>query len=202
MCGSLSEPRSISVVDRAKWAGAILCKRRGMANGIDYTANEWIESTSHRPLRDVRGEDLLLLHRHYMWANQQREAFFKLLENPSADALTPGPLMMATREMGFMFVWYGLLWSVLEAFKDRSLDIRGPFLEDVKRMTDLLRRCRNAVMHVPAEGQLLDRRIDELVKEPESAVVIRRIHRGVGRLFVEEFKRQTKDSESPSDVAT
>ena len=41
----------------------------------------------------------------------------------------------------------------------------------------------------------------ELVKEPESAVVIRRIYRSVGRLFMEEFKRQTKNSESPSDMA-
>jgi hypothetical protein len=47
MCGSLLEPRSISVVDPANRAATILCKRRGMANGIDYTANEWIESTSH-----------------------------------------------------------------------------------------------------------------------------------------------------------
>jgi hypothetical protein len=121
---------------------AILCKRKGMANGIGCTANECTESTGHRPLRDVPAEDVLLLHRHYMWANQQREAFFKLLENPSADALTPGPLMMATREMGFMFVWYGLLW----AFTDRSLDIRGPFRQDINGMADLLRRCRNAVV--------------------------------------------------------
>ena len=27
----------------------------------------------------------------------------------------PGPLMMASRSMGFMFVWYGMLWSVIEA---------------------------------------------------------------------------------------
>ena len=112
-----------------------------------------------------------------------------------ADALTSGPLMMATREMGFMFVWYGLLWSVLEAIGERKLDIRGPFLEDINQMTDLLRRCRNGVMHVPPKGRLLDRRIDEIVKEPESPDVIRRIHRGIGRLFVEEFKRLSNDNE-------
>jgi hypothetical protein len=173
-----------------------------MATGIDYSPDEWNDSAGHHPLRDVAAEDLALLHRHYMWANQQREAFFKLLEHPSFDALTPGPLMMATREMGFMFVWYGLLWSVLEAVADRKLDVRGPFLEDVNRMTDLLRRCRNAVMHVPAEGRLLDRRIDELVTEPDSAVVIRRIHSGVGRLFFEELKRRTKDSKPRPDMQT
>ena len=162
-----------------------------MAEGIDYTADEWSQSTVHRPLRMVPPEDLLLLHRHYMWANQQREAFFDLLAQSSGESLTPGPQMMATKEMGFMFVWYGLLWSVLESFNDRAIEIRGPFLDDLRGMSNLLRRCRNAVMHVPQEGQLLDPRINELVKEPNAATTIRRIHRGVGRMFIEEFKLQT-----------
>jgi hypothetical protein len=173
-----------------------------MAAGIDYSRDEWTESTGHRPLRNFLAEDLLLLHRHYMWANQQREAFYKLLENPSVHLETPGPLMMATKEMGFMFVWYGLLWSVLEAFGDRKVTIRGPLQQDVELMADLLRRCRNAVMHVPGNGKLLDSRIENLVKEPGSAVVIRRIHRGVSRLFIEEFNRRTKESEHDPDLAT
>jgi hypothetical protein len=172
-----------------------------MRTGIDYSADEWTESAGHRPLQRVAAEDLALLHRHYMWANQQREAFFKLLENPSPDTLTPGPLMMATREMGFMFVWYGLLWSVLEGLRARKVDIRGPLLEDIDGMADRLRRCRNAVMHVPDSGQLLDPRIEDLVTPPESAIAIRRIHRGVSRLFIEEIKRRTNDAELPSDSA-
>jgi hypothetical protein len=103
--------------------------------------------------------------------------------------------MMATREMGFMFVWYGLLWSVVEAsvgLGGRELDIRGAFREDIAQMSDVLRRCRNAIMHVPPAGQLLDPRIQQLVSEPDSATVIRRIHRGFGRMFLEKFRREAK----------
>jgi len=172
-----------------------------MASGIDYTNEEWRVSAGHLPLSVRPPEDLLLLHRHYMWANQQREAFFHLLQNPSPDALEPGPLMMATREMGFMFVWYGLLWSVVEACiapsEGSNVDIRGPFRQDIDQMSDLLRRCRNAVLHVPRSGELLDTRIQELVAEPDSATTLRRIHRGFGRLFIEEFRRAQQPVPDP-----
>jgi len=164
-----------------------------MASGIDYTDDEWRQSAGHNPLSGRAAPDRLLLHRHWMWANQQREAFDRLLRDPASDALEPGPLMMATREMGFMFVWYGLLWSVVEACvapgEGRNLDVRGPFRADIDRMADLLRRCRNAVLHVPRSGDLLDTRIHDLVSEPDSATTIRRIHRGFGRLFLEECRR-------------
>ena len=164
-----------------------------MTNGIDYTDEEWQQSSGHFPLSGRSAEDRLLLHRHWMWANQLREAFDRALKEPAPELLEPGPLMMATRQMGFMFVWYGLLWSVVEACLEpnegRSIDLRGPFRVDIDRMADLLRRCRNAVLHVPRSGDLLDTRIQNLVSEPGSATVIRRIHRGFARLFLEEFRR-------------
>jgi hypothetical protein len=163
-----------------------------MPNGIDYTNDEWRESTGHEPLGALLPADRLLLHRHWMWANQQREAFDRLLSDPSPDVFDPGPLMMATREMGFMFTWYGLLWSVIEACVGpggRDVDIRGSFRHDITAMSDLLRRCRNAVMHVPPPGELLDPRIQHLVAERDSATVIRRIHRALGKMFLEAFQR-------------
>jgi len=45
-----------------------------MTSEIDYSAAAWQESCGHFPLRDRPGEELLLLHRHWMWANVQREA--------------------------------------------------------------------------------------------------------------------------------
>jgi hypothetical protein len=53
-------------------------------------------------------------------------------------------------------------------------------------MSYTLRRCRNAVLHVPTGNDLLDRRIEELVAVGDSPTAIRRIHRGFGRLFLHE----------------
>ena len=51
------------------------------------------------------------------------------------------------------------------------------------------RHNRNAVLHVlhvPEKSTLLDKRIEQLVTVPDSPTTIRRIHRGFGRLFIEE----------------
>ena len=49
-----------------------------MPAGIDYTDDEWLESNGHEPLYRLAPADRLLLHRHWMWANQQRELNEKL----------------------------------------------------------------------------------------------------------------------------
>ena len=91
-----------------------------------------------------------------------------------------------------MFVWYGLLWSVIEAIEERRFEVRGPLREDIANMRDALKRCRNAVMHVPSNNNLLDPRIQELIELPESVLRIRRIHHGLGRLLREEVQRQSE----------
>lgn len=160
-----------------------------MPEGTDYAPEEWGTSAGHFPLRGCTDEELALVHRHWMWANQQREAFDRSLT--AADLRDPGPAMLATVSMGFMFAWYGMLWAVVEAcVEDRRLPIAGAFQADIEHMSDLLRRCRNAVLHVPRNNSLLDTRIEQLVAEPTAVERIRRIHRGFGRLFLEEFARR------------
>jgi hypothetical protein len=165
-----------------------------MTQSIDYTPDEWHTSAGHYPLKGRPSADLLLLRRHWIWANQQREAMDALMQTSSIEASTPGPLMMVAKEIGFMFVWYGLLWSVIEACSDpgegRCLDIRGPFHDDINQVGKLLKRCRNAVLHVPRSGELLDDRIEKLVAERETAFILRRIHRGFAQMFLEEFQRR------------
>ena len=40
-----------------------------------YTEEEWRPSAGHRPLGGLPLEQLMLLHRHWIWANRQRELF-------------------------------------------------------------------------------------------------------------------------------
>ena len=138
-----------------------------MPTGIDYTDDEWRESVGHDPLSHLVSADRLLLHRHWMWANtEQREAFDGLLLQHSPEVFEPGPFDDGNTRNGPHVRLYGLPWSVLEASiapRGRDLDIRGPFRHDIERIADLLRRCRNAVMHAPRPGELLDARIQDLV---------------------------------------
>ena len=160
-----------------------------MTSEIDYSAAAWQESCGHLPLRNMPREELLLLHRHWMWANAQREAMGQTF-GKEAESLEAGPLMMATKGISFMFVWYGLLWSVIEATRARRLDLRGAFDAEITEVSPKLRKCRHAIMHVPDANALLDERIADLVGSV-SATTIQRIHRGFGRLFHEEMVRRT-----------
>ena len=164
-----------------------------MPNGIDYTPEEWETSAGHLPLKACPTEELMLLQRHWMWANVQREAMEQMFGTPE-EPVEPGPMMMATKGVTFMFVWYGMLWSVIEScLKDRSLDFRGAFKADIDEVSDRLRLSRNAVLHVPKKNQLLDERIEDLVGNV-SAITIRRIHRGFGRMFHDEMVRRTAEN--------
>jgi hypothetical protein len=108
--------------------------------------------------------------------------------------------MLASKQFGLMFVWYALLWAVIEACLDpdeqRNIDLRGRLRDDIDAVSDTLRKCRNAVLHVPRSGEYIDRRLEALVAVPDSATTLRRIALSFGRLFLEEFARRGKDAKS------
>jgi hypothetical protein len=165
-----------------------------MTASIDYSEEEWQAAAGHCPLSSLAKEDLLLLHRHWIWSNLQREACDRALQSQAPDDFEVGPAMMATRALGFMFVWYGMLWSIVESCtvpeEGRNLDFRGKVRDDINRLGPLLRRCRNAILHVPRKGKYYDDRIHDLVAEPDSTLTLQRLHRGLGRMFLEEFRRR------------
>jgi hypothetical protein len=127
-----------------------------------------------------------------MWANQIREVFDQTLTLDSNQFNSPA--VLATRSFGYMFIWYALLWAVIEACtspkEGRNVEFRGSFKDDILRVSDILRLCRNAVLHVPKSGAYVDDRLLNLVSEPGSAAVLRRIHAGFGRLLLEELQRR------------
>ena len=156
-----------------------------------YTEEEWRPSAGHRPLGGLPLEQLMLLHRHWIWANRQRELF----EAELVAGRPPRLDNMAANAMSAMFLWYALLWSVIEGAAQRGIELRGRFAEDIESISDSLRRCRNAVFHI-SDDTYYDKRLFELMDDPDSAARIRRISSGFGRLFLEEFdKREIRGDE-------
>ena len=151
----------------------------------EYTEDDWAAAIGHQPLDSLEGEQILLLHRQWMWANQQRDRFDELL--PGAPRPFDDEAFLASKCFSAMYLWYALLWSVIEGFADRSIEVRGRLAEDISEVGQGLRRCRNAVFHVP--GQYYDPRLFAPMDDPESAARIRRISTGFGRLFLEHMGR-------------
>ena len=157
---------------------------------LQYAAAEWKESAGHFPLKDCSEEEFVLLHRHWMWAHQQYQAFEHELQaaEPIGD---DGMALMATKGFGFMVVWYGMLWSIIEACTvERRLPIRGHFRVDIDGIAPKLKPFRNAILHDPHTNKYLDSRIDALMAVENAATTIRRIHSSFGRMFLDEANRR------------
>jgi hypothetical protein len=85
-----------------------------------------------------------------------------------------------------MFLWYALIWSVIEGFHARGIDLRGRWAADIADVEDDLRRFRNAVFHVP-RNKYHDDRFFGVMTDADNAAKISRISSGFGRLFLEQY---------------
>jgi len=165
-----------------------------VAPSFEYDEHSWAASAGHRPLEGVDVNQVFLLHRHWIWANLQRARFEETLgQAPKPD----DGAFLADVAWASMYMWYGLLWSVIEAFEERHIEIRGPMSADIDYVSDTLRRCRNVVFHVSSKNQH-DVRLYELMGLPDSAAAIMRISTGFGRMFIEESEARKLSGEIPT----
>ena len=173
-------------------------RRSGYGHGIDrpyeYSDADWSESAGHFPLDGVDVNQVVLLHRHWIAANLQRSRFRALL--PGSKGPLEDEAFLADECFVSMYLWYSLLWVVIEGFQDRGIDLRGPMAEDIEDVGGRLRRCRNAIFHVPEQNH--DPRLFEVMQDTDSAATIGRISTGFGRLFIEEGDRRKQTGEIPS----
>jgi hypothetical protein len=166
-----------------------------VALSYEYDEESWAASAGHRPLAGVDVNQVFLLHRHWIWANLQRSRFQETLGRaPRPD----GGAFLADVAWASMFMWYALLWSVIEAFDERQIEIRGPMRADIDYVSGTLRRCRNVVFHVSSRSQN-DARLYGLMQLPDSAAAISRISTGFGRVFIEESQARKLSGEIPTE---
>lgn len=112
----------------------------------------------------------------WIWATLQRQRFN---ETFSTAAPPDDGAFRADESWASMFLRYVLLWSVIEGFQDRDIELRGPFADDIQSFADEMRRARNVVFHVGQKDQN-DVRLFGLIQRPESAAAMHRIRTGFG----------------------
>ena len=159
-----------------------------MAEGAaTYSESEWAAIGPGRPMKDLTAEQLLLLHRHYVWTILQKTAFAdELTLDPSRARSSDGQLPLADKPLAAMYLWYALLWATIEGLRQRHIPIGGELDADIKLVSPTLKRCRDAVFHIPRE-RYYDDRLFGLMSDQDSALRVRRITSGLGRLFIEEM---------------
>jgi hypothetical protein len=169
---------------------------KGVELSDEYTDDEWREAVVGRPLADLSDERFMTLHRHWIWANSALRWFEGELALP--ETKTPDEIDLTSARAFSMFLWYSLLWSVIEGVQKDRVTLRGEFRTDLRGIREPLRKARNAVMHVSQDGYY-DRRLFEIMAAPDSASKIRRVHKGFARLFLVELReRQQPEPPEPA----
>lgn len=118
----------------------------------------WAEVARDRPLQDLDTTDFYLLYERWIWADHLRASFYRCLADAEGGGSAwddRGPIRAHEQHM-FMYLWYSLLYALLEALSSRGVLFSGSAGADVAYVQDRLRLTRNAVLHVPEPGSLHD----------------------------------------------
>lgn len=123
-------------------------------------------------------DEILSLHRYYIWANRMRTHFDSILES--------GKHQTGIGEIEsflYMSYWYGGLYVVIEGWKD--LGLRDATIDTllISPNVDLLRRFRNGAFHF--QRKYNDQRFMDFMTEGIDAVEwIRQLNEQFGRYFL------------------
>lgn len=132
-------------------------------------------------------EKFITLHRHWMWSNIMKQHFDTELQK---DQNLAKNFNIADKEGAYMLLWYALLFSVLETFKDSKIKF-PPIQEDIKSVYSPLKDLRNAVFH--PQNKYWSRKLNKFLETKGTPEKIRRIHSFLGGYFLEEInKRRSK----------
>lgn len=132
----------------------------------------------------MNDDALLSIARHWTWAECVSQQF-----NAALTSSVPTDLwsFYSRPEVGYMFIWYALLFAVCEGLKEQRVTIPNAQVE-MDRIYETLKRCRNAVAHV--QPQHWSRKLLDFVRLPENATSVHTVHDAVGEWIRGELIRR------------
>jgi hypothetical protein len=161
-----------------------------MPVGIHYTVEEWQEITEGASFDAVDDEQLMRLHRHWIWANYAKGEFDDALRTEGWDAFEN----FVARVPWAMYLWYGLLYAVIAGYTSRRVRLRGQLREDISSIREPLKDARNATFHVERDLDYYEDRFTDIVRgSPDQ---IRRVHHTLGQLLLDEMRRRRASPQS------
>lgn len=135
-------------------------------------------------LKNTKLMSFMSLDRQWLRADRVRDQFFVYLNNPTeVEAIKNNPQTFYLTNIGiFMEIWYGLLFSVLEGFKERKIDISSlDVLSDYEELYRILKNNRHAIFHTTSD--YWDKRNEELIKLNDASSRIHTVHEKVGEIL-------------------
>lgn len=132
-------------------------------------------------------DDIITLHRYWIWANALRTHFDKRLMDNSKEK-RKDISWFADYQGVFLSHWYAALFVVIEGWM--QMNLRDPVIDDLlgSPNVDLLRRFRNGVCHF--QPNYLDDKFVEFMAEPTTVTWVRTLNTEFGRYFLQTLKSQ------------
>lgn len=134
-------------------------------------------------------ENLLSLHRYYIWANRLREYFESTQSSQKPDKSIRAEFADDTGL--FLAQWYTALYVVIEGWKELKLSDSAIDRLIASPNTELLRRFRNGLCHF--QGRYFDARFSEVITAEGLVEWVRELNWEFGRYFLDELKQQVPD---------
>jgi len=122
------------------------------------------------------------IYRQWIWADHLRTYFGNALPEKELDL--SGDFTIEAYWI-FMSLWYGILFSVIEALKEIRVEV-PEVQKDIDQMYLILKRYRNAVFHV--QTGYWTEKWRRLVLDEASSEKIHKIHKRVGIFLLETLK--------------
>jgi hypothetical protein len=128
-------------------------------------------------------ETLLLLHRQWLRADLLKKHFQEtFLAESKSKKYEYNPAFYTRPEGIYMYLWYAMLFSVLEGFRERGISLS--FIHELDdEMYQSLKALRHAVFHVPRQ-EYFDPRMYRPMHQPNAVERIFRIHDKIGVILM------------------
>ncbi len=132
-------------------------------------------------------EELMTLHRHYMWTLVIKKHFETEVKKVSPNKSEISPENLFIRPYGaYMSIWYGMLFAILEVLRKNNVSI-PKIQSDIDSVYGSLKMYRNAVFH--PQKKYWSPKLIEIMKDKDSVRKIWNINSGLGEYFLNELDK-------------
>ena len=159
----------------------------------EYSPTEWNEIALSTSLANLATDQVILLYRHWLWAEYSRQVYEDELAVWMENALSVEDLSYMGRDVWALFVWSGLLFVVIEGMTQRRVRFGGNLVSDIRQIRDRMNDARNATFHVGRDDYAWDERLSHLWEQPDPEAA-ERVHWALGRLLRVELSRRPLDA--------
>ena len=137
-------------------------------------------------MSDRKVPEIVVLHRHWMWANLFRTRFDAHLSNHTGSP--PEDPTFTEDWVINLCSWYGHLYVTIEGWQ--AIGLSDGVVDDLLNSpnVDLLRRLRNAIWHY--QDSTIDPRITEFMAALDAVSWVRSLNQNFGRVFLQWFGKR------------